>query len=634
MKLRLLAPALCLAASCNSAPSAGVALHDPSAVDDFYALPYPSNERLNPDGTVDLSAYKHGLNDQIDEYLVDLDDKMKGFGTQSGVFFRFTGPVDPASLPATANDSLLATSSVFLVDVTEGSPTYGKRHPVDVRFFKADREYIGPNWLVMVPALGLPLRQKTTYAAILTDAVIGEAGGQFDAAPALRAALSSSGSAVYAPLRAWLATQAGLQNQIVNATVFTTQDATSIMFRLREATYKKAAAPVAAELTYDEAGSKDKEYNLYTGKYDAPNFQQGDPPYENSGGEIVDDVDGLPAVVRTETLRFALTVPKGDPPTADGWPVVLYAHGTGGSYKSFINDGSAGSAAKVTDGSGATIERFAMISIDQVLHGPRKGGTLPVELAFFNLFNVKAAFDNPKQGAADDFQLLRLVKGMNEVGPTTNQTLKFDPNRIYFKGHSQGGLTGPLFVAAEPEIKAAIFSGAGGNLIQSLLGKTEPVDIPAALLLFLLPPIDEFHPMLHLMQSAFEASDPANYGRLYFQEPPTGFAARPIFQSLGVVDHYTPIPTIKVLAKAMGVQPIKPTLEEIAGLDLAGLTWGDAPTQQNVGGGKATGVLLEYTMKEGSDGHFVIFDIPAAVSQSNRFLATHSKTGIATLTAP
>ena len=47
---------------------------------------------------------------------------------------------------------------------------------------------------------------------------------------------------------------------------------------------------------------------------------------------------------------------------------------------------------------------------------------------------------------------------------------------IYYKGHSQGSLTGAIYLAAEPDVKAAILSGAGAVLIQTLLNKKSPVD--------------------------------------------------------------------------------------------------------------------------------------------------------------
>jgi predicted esterase len=337
-------------------------------------------------------------------------------------------------------------------------------------------------------------------------------------------------------------------------------------------------------------------------------------------------------VQKTKRLRVAMSLPVGTMPP-EGWPVILYAHGTGGNYKSFIRDGSAKTAARVTDAAGQVIEQFAMVSIDQVLHGTRVPANTDVELAFFNLFNIPAARANVKQGALDDFQLLRLVKSVDTMTPD-GKPLKFNPAKIYFKGHSQGGLTGPLFLSAEPEVKAAILSGAGGFLIEALLSKTEPIDIPAVVEQFLGEPVDVFHPLLSLAQTYLEDADPINYAPLLFRSPPPGLPPKSIFQSLGLIDNYAPVPTIEALALSTGVQPVRPTLQEIPNLDVAGLSWTDAPVQGNVAGGAATGVLLQYKQKGRADGHFVIFDIPAAVAQSDRFLATHSKSGLATLLPP
>jgi predicted esterase len=335
-----------------------------------------------------------------------------------------------------------------------------------------------------------------------------------------------------------------------------------------------------------------------------------------------------------ETLRIAITVPKGTPPAA-GWPVVIYQHGTGGDYKSFIGDGSGREAARVTDGSGNVLAQMAMIGTDQVLHGTRSPAGTDYDTAFFNFVNLPAAHDNPKQGALDAFSVVRLIHTVDVASaPTTGAHIKFDPSRIYFKGHSQGGLTGPLFLSAEPEVKAAILSGAGGGLISSLLHKTEPVNIPQVVQGLLHDPVDEYHPLLSLIQGYFEDSDPVNYAHLFFREPPAGMAPKSIFQTLGIVDHYTPIPTIETLALAMGVQPAGPQLQTIDDLPLTTTAWGTAPITGNVAGGQATGVLLEYTAPAGDDGHFVVFDVPDAVAQSNRFLASHAATGTARLDPP
>jgi len=416
---------------------------------------------------------------------------------------------------------------------------------------------------------------------------------------------------------------------VVSAALFTTQSVTGIMTDLRTKIWSLPAPEIhdVMEHADDTPG-----FVVFDGAYEAPNFQTGEVPYRSpaDGGDIVYGDDHLPAVQRTETIRVSFSVPRGPMPAA-GWPVVLYAHGTGGSYHSYLGDGTARRFAA---------EGLAMISIDQVLHGPRNPSGDP-ELDFFNFQNPLSARNSPIQGALDDFSLLRLAIGLRYHPPAESQItypeLKFDPSKIYFFGHSQGGLTGPPFLAVEPMVSGAILSGAGGSLYYALLEKTEPVDIRGLVSSIILDnPLDEFNPVLALLQTWIERSDPLNYGPLLAREPargPDGTALRPkaIFQSLGVVDHYTPIPNIEALATAIGGNLVGTVLEPIEGLDLRGRQVLAAPVTSNLPG--STVVLAEYRATT-DDGHFVVFDVPAAQRQSARFLGTLASTGTATLVAP
>ena len=653
MKIRLLQIAALGFCACSGGGNGPVSLHDlhlpavtanpPTATNDFYALPYPNDLRMDADGTIALGSYPRdgGL---LEQYVDVFDQRVTGFGTASAIYFRFDGAIDPASLPADPESSIAAGATAFVVDVTPTSPTFGMKRPVIAHFVADSGQFIGPNWVALLPFPGVPLREKTTYAAVLTDGVRGTNGSSVRRDRDFQSVLQNAAqdpvlqtaAHAYAPFLTWLASQGDLEKHVMNATVFTTVDATSEMFKLRDAVYSQAPQPVLAGVTAKDSGAT---YQVYEATYEAPNFQTGNPPYMPSGGDIVTDSNGVPQVQRTETLRVAMTIPKGAMP-ANGWPIVLYSHGTGGDYRTFIDDGSGPEAASVTDASGNVIAQLAMISIDAELNGARVPAGTNVDLAFFNFQNPIAGLANVKQGAVDDFSLLRLVKALDpQTAAQQGLPFAFDPTKIYFKGHSQGGTTGPLFLAAEPEVKGAILSGAGAVIMQALLSKTKPVDITKVVGAVLQDPVDQFHPFLSQVQNYFETSDPVNYGRLFFQEPPQGFAPKPIFQSLGLVDTYAPPPTIKALALAMGVQPVNPIVEPdqggtIDGLDLVGQSWANAPVTNNVAGGKATGVLLEYAQAGSDDGHFVIFDVPAAIAQNNRFLATLAATGTATLTTP
>jgi hypothetical protein len=613
---------------------------------DFYRMPFPNDLRLRADGTVDLSTYPRVTDPGtlVYQYVETFNTDMHGFGENSAIYFRFSGPIDDTTLPADANASVQDGATAFVVDVTQGSPTYGMKTPVQAHFVAVSYDFIGPNWVALLPFPGIPLREKTTYAAILTDGIKDTEGHSVGRDSDLDGALGKSSSdptmqaaiKAYKPLADWLATQGDLKKHLANATVFTTSDATSLMFALRKNIYDVVPAPTLDNLAYskeDVAGVN----QLYEATYAGPNYQQGTVPYSTMGGQIVVDANGVPMLDHMEnSLRLSLSIPEGTMPAA-GWPVVIYSHGTGGDYHSYIGDGSGHEAAKVTDANGNVIAQMAMLGTDQVLHGPRDPTGSNPDLTFFNFQNPTGARFNPLQGALDDFQVLRLVKAINVASaPTTGVPIKFDPTKIYFKGHSQGSLTGALYLAAEPEVKAGILSGAGAVLILSLLNKTSPVNIPQLIGGILRDPVDQYHPLLSLLQSYLEQSDPSNYGKYYFREPPDGFAAKSIYQSLGFIDTYAPVPNGKAQALCAGLQPINPMVTggEMDGLSLVNMTWGNAPTSNNVANMMATGVMLEYVAPAGDDGHFVVFDVPAAVAQSNRFLATAAATGVAQLTAP
>lgn len=607
---------------------------------EFYALPFPNDVRLGDGGHPVLDDYPRPVA-IVGQYL-DAIETLDGWGTNAALFQRFSGAIDPGSLPSPEATLADPRASVYLVDVDPDSPTRGQRWPLRFRFQTYGGWTIGDNWLSALPYPGFPLAERTTYALVVTERLHAAGGG--DILPsldwlAMRDPLPAGAvlepevaraQALYQPLWDYLDEPGGDERaDVVSAAVFTTQSVTGIMADLRTRIWSLPAPEVHDVL---EHADETPGFVVFDGVYEAPNFQTGAAPYRNpeDGGDIVYGDDHLPTVQRTETIRVSFSVPRGPMPAA-GWPLVLYAHGTGGGYHSYLGDGTAGRFAG---------EGLAMMSIDQVLHGPRNPTGDP-ELDFFNFQNPLSARNNPIQGALDDFSLLRLALAMRYHPGAESQIgypeIKFDPSRIYFFGHSQGGLTGPPFLAYEPLVAGAVLSGAGGSLYYALLEKTEPFDIRGLVGTVILDnPLDEFNPVLALLQTWIERSDPLNYGPLLALSPargPDGNPMRPkaIFQSLGVVDHYTPIPNIEALATAIGGNVVGTVLEPIEGLTLRHREVLAAPVTDNLPG--ATVVLSQYRATT-DDGHFVVFDVPAARLQSSRFLGTLAATGKATLVAP
>lgn len=628
----------------SGAPDAGLDAHVPgpaqalfvlpgTAPDDgFFALPYPNNLRISEEGLVDLDELVRP-NAFMADYFDTIASLQTGFGLTSASFMRFDAPIDPSSLPSEPIRSQIPDASVYLVNLEQSSPNYGRKVPVEIAFHPDGGEIIGDNWLACLPFPGIVLEEDSDYALVATNRILAEDGSPVSAAPAFADIMASSTStnsqiaaaqSLYEPLTRWLDEPGGDErSDVVNASVFTTQSPTRLMGKFREVIYESYPEPKAREI---EWRTERRGYAVYTGRYDSPNFQAGEYPYKalEHGGGFVLDADGDPIVQSTYDLRFSMTIPTGKPMPEDGWPIILYAHGTTGDYLSYESNGTAARMAE---------QGIAVISIDQVMHGDRLDGG-DVQTLFFNFQNPLSSRANVIQAALENYQLLRLVKNFEHVERHVGgRTIRFDGSKIMFMGHSQGSVTGVPFSAYEPEVIGTIFSGAGGLLLLTLITKTEPFDIRELVRLIIRDAeITRFHPALSFLQAFYEPADGIVYGRLLVHEPPEGMSPKNVFQPIGLADNYTTVPTMHALATAMGLDQVSPVLDPIEGLELLEKRVLNAPVTNNAE--TVTAVAAQYEPMGGADGHFVSFDIPAAMIQSAEFFGSLVRTGEATIVKP
>ena len=662
----------------------------------FGAAPFPSDMYRDEMGRVSIDGFPHQVSGSIVENLIKhIRDYTDGFGTTSTLYLPVDGPLTAAALPQTSAESLTDDSPLQLVDIDPSSPEYGRRFPVNWRTQDTESIYIPLHTLKVRLVEGLTLRPKTQYALLLTDK-IAQPNDNFlklisDQQPGVEL---EDLWAMYAPLRAWAS-----ENDVTPATaaVFTTQDPVSDLFDLRDFLH---AQPVPIARNLQSLGRRLDLFELFVGEYSAPRLQSGALPYLEAGtGAIRRDDEGVPIIGGMEDIRFAVTIPTEGEMPPEGWPVVLYGHGTGGNYTSFVD-------AKVA----VTLARagVAVVSIDQIHHGfrdQRDNGCSTsvnpaecVSLLFFNFLVPTAGRDNVRQSALDFVSLLRLVRdfnrqsesglirtvrdamkqaqempdgglpdggeqtpedaGVSDVGLDTGMTdmgqpspadadapdsqpdaeiipdggfqndsgpgaeddfrrLRLDGSRVVYMGHSQGGLNGPLFLAAEPDIKGGVLSAAGALLAISLEKKTKPININE-LIEALVPTadagvLDRWHPVLAVLQQFIEPGDPANYAPFWFHEPLPGTAPRHIFMTAGLQDEYTPPESIFALAAAGRVPIIEPVLEPVELFDVYGVEpAGIPPYSGNVAGGEASAGLVQIR----DMGHFAI---QRSVTLRNRY---------------
>jgi hypothetical protein len=608
---------------------------------DFYRLPFPNDVRRTATG-LDLSGHPSPGTvlpvDVIDSYLRASETDLDGFATNPLMYFRFSRPYDWGRI----------AESLELVDISPESPTYGDRQGLS--FLTTNgiiTKYICQDWLAVRTPHGEPLRPGTTYAMIVKNLIVPSEGGTFarssdltalltDTPPAGDAALLAAWEK-YAPLRAFAATEGGNVDlsTVLNATVFTTQDPERLPRAIREAV-RADDVPTVSDLTLCGAGAEspcddgtperacgetNDAFHEIHGRIRLPIFQQGTAPYLSSGGGISLDGSGEANATRYEEVCFALTIPKADAMPEAGWPLVLHGHGTGGAFT-----GAARSiAGEMASGDGVTAPA-ATLTIDLPQHGERKAGsTLDSDVLFYNFANPAAARGNILQGTADLVSLVHFAMGatLDETDSPIASAIRFDGSRISMFAHSQGSTHASMMIAYESDLEAVVLSGNGGDLVQSLLNKTEPIDI-AGLFPFALLDADssgnlnggEFHPVLGIFQAYFEATDPVNFGRRVVRSPVEGSTGLHTFMTYGMGDTYSPEATMKAYAASVGFAHVMPVLTSL-GLNevppglMANATFGG--TQRTIG-------IRQYAPDSGDDGHFVATRTTQGRADTLRFL--------------
>lgn len=642
----------------------------------FFDHPYPSDFRLGEDGRPDLEGFPTpgpGLLgvDMVAAYVDAVESGTRGWSTNPVVYFRFSGAIELSSLETPEGEQ----PRVFITDVDalpEDNSTGPARFSTQYTIGSGSN-YICDDWFALTTPRDTLVPGHRHIAWVTTDARSRMDGVPVERSPQFEAMLADdppNGDEVlaeahdaFAPLREFLDFYEGSPHEvdpdsILIATVFTTDDPLAPMRGLEETIRTEEPVPSASDWVHcdgenqspcpqaDEeedraCGSGTSDYDEYHALIELPIFQEGTPPYLVEGGQISS------TRTRTEPVCMSMTVPKGTEP-AGGWPLVIYGHGTGGSYRGAVRDSVAGALARATPS-------FATLGYDAVQHGPRRGegedAENEPENLFFNFVNPDAARGNPLQGAADVLSVVKFAKegALATAQDTGTIAITVDPDKIYYFGHSQGSTHGSMGIPFS-DLSGTVLSGNGGGLAEALVNKTNPVDI-AGVLPFVLqdayqPDPNENvwklrmgskHPVLSLLQHYIDTSDPINFGPLFTVRPEEEQGPKHIFQTFGLDDSYSPPLTLSsfIYSAELDLAP-HPSGVSPAGDNELRVAPETDPVSDNftLGTETVTAVCRQYEPAAGSDGHFVVHDVPEANADAIGFFEALASGVSPTVPAP
>jgi len=246
------------------------------------------------------------------------------------------------------------------------------------------------------------------------------------------------------------------------------------------------------------------------------------------------------------SIPLMVAVPKLPPQGgAASYPVVIYQHGITRNRTDMLAVadafGGAGIAVVAIDlplhgllgtedlvgafkGAYPVDERtFDLDLVDNTTSAPGPDGNIDTSgFHYVNLTNLVNTRDNLRQSVTDLFTLAHAIQGMTAGAAT------FDPNRIYFLGHSLGAIVGTTFTALEPNVRDAAFAFGGGMLPKILDGSTSfsPTIVAGLAANGVVKGTADYESFIGAAQTVIDSADPVNYattlatktqGILYFE---------------------------------------------------------------------------------------------------------------------
>jgi hypothetical protein len=653
-RLRLLLFLAPVAASCaapRAYPTNTVGMRFERA--SFYDAPFPSDDLIQPDGTVAIAAFPNlpapdtiAIVSQMTQMIAT---GSHGFAEEGAVYFSLGGAAHPMNLPDMAT-SLTPGAAVFLIGVTPGAPDFLQRYPITVRFDADAGPFGALNMLTLLPLQGAPLRPKTTYAAVITTDTGLEASDEM-ASIASGIRLPSMTQAAFDEYYGALGSlgQAGISAaDVAGLSVFTTDDPTAALGTVLA---DMLSAPIPKPDTAFKQTDLFDTYCVYEATLPMPDYQSGDPPYTfpSTGGAWVFDDSGKPVLQRYEEAGIVVTIPR-TPMPASGWPIVHFIKTGGGGSRPLVDRGTAAvnGGPAIVPGSGPalyfTMAGMAGASVDGPHENLRNLTNDNEDFLMFNINNALALRDNVRESAAEYALFAHVLAGLTlDVSdcPGTTSPATFDGTRMALMGHSMGSTISPLVMAVEPMYRALVMSGAGGSWIENIIWKKLPLAIRPVVDLLLRydrldPPrdIQEDDPVLTLLQWSVESADPLVYTRQLLQEPPSGQSPRQVLMEQGIVDHYIMPPIANATSLSLGLDLVgtpldassaelvgdgTPTLESV--LQFSGRHQLRPPVAANYASG-LTAVVIQHPSDGLEDGHEMVFQTDPPKREYRCFLQT------------
>ena len=553
----------------SSAGAAFEAIYDRTNRD--RPLPFPDDVFLVPDAgnptgfalDLVLPNIAGSASVMIDNLAAVVEAGSDGWSPLGNLAVQLSAVPDQASLPLDRAASLDPLSSVALVDLTPGSPSFGERIPFQL-IVRSDTFAPEPVVHALVIFPGLALEPEGTYGLVVTDRVISGEGQPLARSAFFQAALGPplGGEAAQVAATRPLAedvlavaeTLSPLpipRGDVVLATRITVRSTDHFPDDLLAMREDVLATPPNVQIASVVNDPFANTAALVTGTFDVPVWVQ--------GAFVARGPDGLPVATGTQAVPFVMMLPNASA-SPGAAPVLMYQHGSPGSAQNEVPNAARNflaAAGFAVAGFTDTLNRqFSTVTEQQfaLLGNVLFNGEVPdyyiqhyaEQMAFVRALQSLASLDVLPLGAPD---------GIPDL----------DPGTLVYEGISYGSNHAQAFLAYEPDIRAAALVAGAVRFVELIeyQDRTLPlggdpllrVTLPAFLTGLRAP---DLWMGLHLFAITYDRQDPHNHARFLYREPleidgTTQKASLLVVE--GIDDSFTSNNSTRSLARQLGGIP-------------------------------------------------------------------------------
>lgn len=592
---------------------------------DFFASPYPSILRTKDGGRPDLTGIKFpGAANSlalVQDLRAIVESEYAGFTPIGGIYFRSTHVINEAVLPKTPDATMDKDACFQIVNVEKGSKYFGHRIPLYVTFHPESTVLWAPNTLVLRPVPGLGPNPGDKHVAIVQDCIKTGTRG-FDRSRKLEYVLAKAApDSVSTALNPYVDALSELGYDLSKIRAMTGYPVSNVAKDLDAiAEDLKTKGGVETDVNGVALGSytSNAQAHVFRGRFRTLNYVNA------KDGRIHFEKDGhLSKPGEPESVVFEISIPKKEVP-ANGFPLAIYGHGTGGDASSHDFEARTIISAGVD---------MAMLGFDAHLHGERGGSDL-ISLILKAFTAPIVIRESWRQTVIDMMVLYDLMEHGKLILPPSpsskGKNITFDDSYGLYMGHSQGSQEAGILLGVTPQIKNAFLSAVGSGILTTfcelrisakLMGITIDQmlvsDVVGTLLLNVAKGDLSYDSFIttQFVQPLMDPIDPLNYATRFIKDPPYWMKAKNIVQTMGLGDQNTAENAQMITAAAIGLPVVGRLYLTNDALRLSGMDQAQAsPASNNIPSGKktVTGGLLQFIEKTDKNPHFVIYYVEAA----------------------